>query len=945
MNLLIDNCTLIRFVHSEAYGQYLLDLENYVKGGHIRLLTHELILEEWEKHKESNRKRIVKKLQRQNNSLDANSNDQLPMPISVDHIELQYQQIDRLLSGALRLRTPEVIQNEFSERYRKRLAPFHNKLNSQNDWEIFGSVAHYCEINSIQELYFLSANDGDFADKENPQNIHPDLRTRFSRLQIIYFAEIAAFLSSMGQLVLPERFLAFNIVRNEKFSHKASVRKNELDSLYHLLSNMYEEVAFIPNHLLCKYHPFANSKNSYTYFSLFALNHVRVELVELLSNVSIEGENVRIINENYFSGVKNAQEKLEYCLLRLSNNLIFRLNSDKGNKTADTRYHGRGRCECIRCNYSRLAWHKSLSLLNQTEGNLHEQLKTAYYHYRMGFYNSAARLTFKLREAALKEKKFVIYYICQYNLYHFGRLSANPFSSTSLNIDELAALKAIDPVEECVKLKSHTDYDLLAYISDHGFFNQSFETISDLVAQIEDNYYSSLKGGWSSNSHAYQLAAEFAQLEAFIDRNCLVYNVYSNWTKLFELITKGLFASHAMLGSGSSALDSFDDFWISAFIFYGNRKTIDRYFRHFKLKELAYISTQPDGDFLQMALQLICNEKEMQQTLTSIDADGKGRFLQRFNVVFQNILTMAGLLEPNAFRVDLLAKPLITLLKTESCLNHFSLEAVADFIWRKGKYISKSVRQSYLSHFVKHIGRYNPDILTALVYSAKKGSISDNKHEKILNSVLQRELKESHDNGLGLLTQLARCSTPAQLKRMSNSISQKLDVHFDFSLFYRATMHDIIPLNQERLFQLLDELDLKKKRYSFRTLSTGEEDEYLPRLDELLSICFKYEIPLRGRRLTHLKTAGPYYNWLLAMDTFDYRKFRFEWVNHYKTDAYRRHLSKSPKLHKMIIDRLRKETSPELERALINISFTRLVDICLPLSVFSALAVVVFYDQ
>lgn len=922
MNLLIDNCTLIRLVHSEAYGQYLIELVNQVQSGHITILTHDLIIEEWQKHKAGNKKRIVKKLAKQHQLPAKAGGELLPAPMTVDHIDIQYQQIDRLLQNALCLHTPEQINIEFAERYRKRLAPFHNKLNSQNDWEVIGSAGLYCELNGILQLYFVSWNDGEFADpEEKEKTIHPDLQQRFPRVKLCYFREMSDFLAQLAQLVLPDHLLSFNIVRNEKFSYKASVRKHELDSLYHLLKNTYEEVAFVPPHILKKYHPFAKPVGGYTFFSLFAMNHVRLELVELFEGVEITEESFRIIKPELFTGIRDPGEKLEYVLLRLTNNLVFRLNSDSGDKTVSIRYHGSGRCDCFRCAYHRLEWHHSLAELAKPQQHLHERLKKAYFLYQFGSYSAAVSEMLDLREEAKQQKKFIWYFTCQYNLHHLSFLLGNVFYPHTLSPEQLAELKAIDPIEECVKLKSHTDYDLLAYIADGAFFKASFDTIVQEVTHIEDSYYSFLRGGWSSDSHVQLLIVEFAELEGFMNRNFIVYDAYSNWDRLNEQLVKGLFASHAMRGSENSALQTFDDYLVSALVFYGEAKTIYKYFNRYLLKDIAYEPTNRESGFLQLALTLFDHEKQLRDVLKTF-ADGKmGRFEHRYNKVFKNLMTVAALLEKRAFDIELFARHLLTFLETEEQLNHFGLESIGDFISRKGKYFSAKLRHGYLAYFLKTLTDRDPKNLEAILRTYPTGRIKEPHHRRILAYIFEKKLRGGYGNKLELLTLLTARSNPAQKQRTADMVKSRLDEQFEFSLFYRAVIFELIPLNRKQLLMLFDEIEFGKKRYTFRSISTGKEDEYLPRLDELLNICFKYNISLKLPQIRRMKDAGPYYSWLLDMEHFDYMDFPFEWVSRYRTDFYYQVMARSKKLKTAILEHLRTNSNPELERSLLKISF------------------------
>src|SRR3954471_15466389 len=141
-------------------------------------------------------------------------------------------------------------------------------------------------------------------------------------------------------------------------------------------------------------------------------------------------------------------------------------------------------------------------------------------------------------------------------------------------------LEKIDPLEEAVKLKTHTDYNLLSYIATNEFFSIAFQAIKKVVDDIKEHYRSQLFGGSSSNQHIWELSTKFAQLETFLNENFIIYDNYSNFNRLFDTVLDGLFASYAISENQNDRLEYFDDYWVGKCILYGDEKLI---------RKLAYI--------------------------------------------------------------------------------------------------------------------------------------------------------------------------------------------------------------------------------------------------------------------------------------------------------------------------------------------------------------------
>lgn len=919
MILLIDNCSLLRLTHADAYSHFLVNLTNYVKGGHIRVVTHKLILQEWEKHKSLDRDRKIKKLSKVHGT-GPKGGELLPSFISTDHIDFQQAMIDKMLEDAIVVDTPEAITMEFAERYRKRLAPFHNNKDSQNDWEIFGSVAQYCIANGFPHLHFVSSNDREFADPaEKLFSLHPELTDRFKPLTVHYFNEWKDFLQSLESLVLPKQLLSLNIVRNERFSHKASMRKHMLDSLYMLFKNTYSEARFIPTHLLIRYFPFKRKDSDHNHYSVFSLHRVPDELVNMFKAIRFENSNLIIDDESIFTGVTEVTEKLQFVLRRLTNNLIFRLTGKNSSDDVEIRYENKVYCNCLNCSFQRMEWQHCLTLMRIENNDPQQQLDKAFVYYQFGNYDAATELYLNLRDGFKAKEHYIWYFICQYNLRHLSFLLSGILYSSAYSTEEIAKLKEIDPIEESVKLKSHTDYDLLSYISDGSYFRIAVESIGELVTKIEDHYYSFINGGWSSNSHVHLLICDFAELETFTRANGLIYDVYSNWQRLTSNFIKGLFASHAMRKTENSALDTFDDYLLTMIITYAETAAITKYFYRYKLKDLLYEQSSSEADFITIAFNLLAQYSSTTQLVLG-GRDPNTKFLSKLQRMIANMITIASLLEDTSFDTNAFAKRLLHFFKHKTY--HRNHDTPLDlFMARKGRLFNGQVLRSYISFLVDNLKVIGQRPLIALLNRNKNGKLRRKQLARILLFVFKDGAGEERDEHYELLSTTYKRVSTANKSEIEAAIQGELALNFNFDLYYRSVIHGLIPFEQNTFNEQLDKLNVSIKDYTLRSISTGEPSQFFPRLDELLNIGFKFDVVLGEKAIRKLKKASPYYSWLINMDNFNYAKFKFEWLNHYPTDFYLQQMSKSEKLRQRIIEFLKKENDALVEKILIRMTY------------------------
>jgi len=919
MILLIDNCSLLRLTHADAYSQYLVNLTNFVKGGHIRVITHKLILEEWEKHKSLDKDRKIKKLGKVHGT-GSKGGELLPSFISTDHIDIQQAMIDKILEDAIVVETPEVITVEFADRYRRRLAPFHNNKDSQNDWEIFGSAALYCIANGISSLHFVSSNDREFADPIDKRfSLHPELISRFKSLKVYYFNEWKDFLQSLESLVLPKQLLSLNIVRNERFSHKASIRKHMLDSLYTLFKNTYAEARFVPTHLLIRYFPFKKKETDHNHYSVFSLHNVPDELVNMFKAISFENDTIRIVDESVFTGVSEVMEKLEFVLHRLTNNLIFRLTGKNSSNDVEIRYAHNVHCDCLNCNFQRLEWQKCLPILRTESDNPKAQLDQAFIHYQFGNYDAATEIYLSLREEFKSKERYIWYFICQYNLRHLSFLLSGFLYPSIYSIEEIAKLKEIDPIEEAVKLKSYTDYDLLTYIADGSYFRIAVESIGELVTKIEDHYYSFVDGGWSSNSHVQLLICDFAELETFTRGNRLIYDVYGNWQRLVANYIKGLFASHAMRGTQNSSLEEFDDYLLSMMVMYAETAAITKYFYRYKLKNLVYEQTGSDNAFITFSFNIL-EQYSSSADLVLIGQDPNTKLLPKLQRMIANMITIASLIDDNAFNVDTFAKRLLYFFRHKDY--HRNHDAPLElFLARKGRLFGSKVVQSYIAFLVDNLEVVGSRPLTFLLNRNEKSNLGKRQLDKIIGFVFKESLGVERDEHYELLSATHKRVSFDDRSRIEAAINGELAKNFNFDLYYRSVIHELIPFEQRTFNQQLNKLNISIRNYTMRSITSGRASDFFPRLDELLNIGFKFDVELDRKAVSKIKKAGPYYTWLIDMDSFDYKKFKFEWLNHYPTDFYLRQMSKSDRLRNKIVEFLKRDSDAIIEKLLIRISY------------------------
>lgn len=925
--LLIDNCTLLQLIDENGYNNYLSDLANLINTEEVALIIHQIVIDEWEKHKTERKNKLERKLLfYERNSRKIKSDNLLPsIPfVNISYIEKQISEIDRLILNAqIIVQSTEGIKNEVADRIQKRLAPFHNKLDSVSDWEILAGVCNYCELYGIKELYFLSHNHNDFADLvEISRKINPDFQDRFKKVKINYFKNYSDFFKSLATGL--STYAKYQIARNEKFSHKTAIRKTDLDSLYYLYNELYDEINFIPNHILRKFYPFSISENSNVYYSAFTFHYVNDSLVSFFDNVIIQdGKEIGFKDEAIVGKIKDYKSKTAYVLKRLTENLVFNLIGDKAKKEVNIHYYiPKINCDCVTCTFNRFEFGKTFKQLKNNSSDLKDKLKTAYINYQLGNYLSLNKLYDEIIEEAYIKNKYIIYFIAKYNKRNLGYFLRN-FYTPPTDEKLIQDLLNIDPLEEAVKLKSQTDYNLLSFIASQDFFYDAYQNISDHKNKILEHYFSQLNGGWSTNQHVWNLITEFVNLETFLNSNNILFDNYSNFENLFELVAESLFASHAISEKQSSRLAHFDDYWVSKFIIYGKRDYLIRYFNRFKLKELKYKSTDTDNTSITVLLRNLFNsERSINEDKAHFLDHNNSLFLYKYNRLLENALVMISLLDLNQDIINECASMLLYFLSTQKMFQNSGYGSIKLLLQYKGKKLSNDILYRFLSHFIRNDSPNQIDILEALLDNFNTQNIEGISDDDF-NWILAASKNKSHGGILAqnLIIKIFEIVNEDKKSKISETAQSNIDEHFSFELYYLYTMHNIIALDQSKLLNWIDEFEVPTKNNLYRPFFINKEEYQIGYVDKLLNLCFKYNIDTSIKEIQKLKQIHPYYNWLINMDIFDYSKFDPEWVLNYQTSYYVKRMSKSYPLKQALISFLRHNNHYRIERLLIKITY------------------------
>lgn len=933
INLLIDNCSLRDLVDIHGYSKFLVTLENHINNGLIQLYAHEVLLDEWNKYKNQwKREKEQKLLGNTRSDLDLYPGAAIKPFTNKEHIILQINKIDELLDKAYLLVTPDKIKNEFSLRYRKKLAPFHIKKDSLNDWELIGTFCNYCQNEGIRELYFLSSNTTDFSNSNmSDLEIHEDFKSRFPKVQIHYFSDFIKLFDRLGNSNgLPLELITYTMVANSEYRYKATYKKNVLDSLIFIFTDLYSEIDFIPLHILRKLYPFASAENEEAYYDKFTIYHVSDEMYSFFLNIKVtkNGE-VSYADKFSISHINNFDQKVKLVLHRLTQNYIFNIKSKNSTKSISVFYTKNIiSCTCLTCTFNRLNFTYLLENLNlNKEIEVKELLKYAYINMKLGNYKKANSIYDKICEIILAKNNskriWMIYFIAKYNQKHLSKFLNNFFGNETIDFELINKLKLIDPIEEAVKLKTHTDYNLLNFICTEDFFTEPFQKIIDLASQLKDNYHSTLRGGWSRNQLIWELIEEFARLDAFVNLNSIIFDGFSNFTKIFEVVLDGIFASYAQREHNNDHFSELDNYWILKIILYGDVKTIRRLVGYYNITTFKYNSGDTGDENIRVLIEnLISNQSNLiSAKKQGLDPDNL-QFDNNYAKFIQNAIYISSLIELDSENNNSIGQLILKYIQSDVTIDLNRNDAINEFFRKKGKHLNKRLLDRFLKYLLKNHTYRTGEILYEIIDSYKLGKL--NLSPKEIDCLVFQHFEKCNicdrihqDHLFPLLYKNGNNQVKEYVKV---KVTKYLNDNYKFDFYYLASIYNVIDFDIKILNREILNYQVKQSPKSTNSKIWGVQDFYFPKVDQILNLAFQNEINTNSKLFKKFSKINLYYKWLLNMDSFNYEKFEVTWALHYHTIYFLNRMSKSEKFKTYIRNYLLKQNHEGLERLLIKIT-------------------------
>lgn len=932
--ILIDTCILkSSLIGKTSYSKDLAQILEWHKKQHLTLLCPDVLLEEWENHKEIERLNIEKALKNHTRQIQVLNLYNLENVISGEEngrkiLQEQINHIDILLTESQKFETQDEVTKIIVEHQRKSLPPFHKDISSLNDALIIFGALKYAETKSINEVFFVTNNHKDFGDLANPEEvINSEITRYFQNVKVNYFTKSRDFITNLIDLGLPRLNNTMSSTSVSSFKKKNKIFSSNdhfVEQLEQCIKIIYRDLNFVPLHTLISHYPFAtDGKSDYHNYTLYSFNH---EIFKFFNSFEVtEQKDITIKKIQYFKGILNPQIKVKEIVKRLTSNLIY--NIDIHGSFYNIRLFQQEKCTCARCKIEKFYFDGLDFSNNVKDSEIENLMNRAYAHYKVGHFLKAYKLFKQAEEKSRESERHLSKYLAKYNLAYLAALIERHYFNNQEAQEIASQLRTINLSEELCGASSDFDREIIEWMNNDNFLEYYSARLCKLRKLVVEHYENTHKGGTGSNNYINQLSDLFVEMDQFVQQNYIISDCYEPYIEMVEMFAEGLFASYSVKGDQNSKILSLNDWSLSIILKNVRPRTIRKLIQRYKLTSVEYYNQQSDEFNIQKLITNLFTETDDSiQNITDPKFDEPNyNFIQEKYQQWQsNALQL--------LRVMNFEESFIQQI-TDATLKSYPSQPIPIDVYDLGDFLSakhSSMSVEQLRKFFmlgisdKNIqGSFYWQVMSK-VYEQHPLKIKLTKLE--LSAILNIEI--TRRNPASAFVDIYRCiSEQKQKESIKKHIEGILKSTFDFDLWNLMVLYDMLDFNSPYLEKAIKHLTPKDLSGTpVRRVIPHGRPNYNSDLNDFINLCFKNNINLKDEEFNTIKKGQTeYYQWLFDLDGFNYAEFNSEWLETFYPKFFHQRFRKCKSLKNYLETRLKEQglaSSQKLKEIYVDVYIT-----------------------
>lgn len=665
---------------------------------------------------------------------------------------------------------------------------------------------------------------------------------------------------------------------------------------------LFDEVTILHSDFFLNHYPFI-TKDSYTNRTNFTIDSDNEILTEFFDSFDVNSGIVEMKNNN-----KEEKLKVEVILKKLVSNSLFYFRNNKKDfykkfeidiVTSDTYYE----------KYDKFNFTEGLNIIPHLtrKSSLNDFMKLGYFYYKIGNLIDSIEIFKKAKEKAISEKKDLIKFICDHNLYHLGRLVNSRYWDLPNKKELTTELLDIN----LSKIYSNSLHiELYNHIYSRNFFNEPKTKIQSLTNKVNEKYNAFLRGGESSINYELDILYEYSILHSFLLRNYIIYDCYKEYKEVVQIFLDGFLASYAIKNGEDGLSSSIDDYYLNHIIEYLETKTIEQLFLKYQIFKIDYEENPNHGYSFVILFENLTNNNidDLKFYFERDQTNGKGfsnYFWTNRKRLLQNFIYLSGIINFDTKTTSKICDLVIKHISENDNPQQFIYEYLIKFLVQKKELIPRQKLKFFLIYLIKNTGKYPATYLTSLCEILKKGKIIISFTKRDFTSLIKNLIyfKGSELNYINAINLYGIVRDDFKII-IKEKILKELETNFSFDIYYHSVMYDLFSYNYNNYFEdCINTFDIN----NFRVLN--QKPFFIPddrtirylRIDEILNICFKFNIDINDSKFDVFKGVSNYYDWILNIENYNYHNFVPYWIDEYGTTHYDNYFKKYDNLKKEIL--------------------------------------------
>lgn len=693
-----------------------------------------------------------------------------------------------------------------------------------------------------------------------------------------------------------------------------------LDEIYFCIKK-FDGLGFVDPNYLSTIYPFNVLKKQVWHYDNGELFTINKEIFELINEIKIDENKINFSDKltAQLSSLKieNVQEKINEIFkflrkcnihyltavedyLKIGENrkntighsyLHIFPTSEEESKTINLNLNREIECDCLNCNYNHLDFGKLVSKLKTNQGNIDfYDSEYAYGNYLVASndYKMSYNIYKYLEKYKYKEDKGIEYFITKFNTKYLNGLIRSYYSE--------------DDREEIIENINHIDLDEVIYneleyvidddvkkyliqIKENKLLNRVKEEIRKLNSSIDDlkSLYDNRGKQFSGPDLVNSLYQQYLLLYLHINRNFIIQNVFTDYKEITSEMFSGLIQSYKTKEVG---LKSFNAFIIVETILNINMDELKRI-----IKGVNSLKIEGNGinDVIEIVLNFLNSFYEDSSfAFDPIKNDSLSKscisfpFENKLCRIFSNIFTFLKIIDLTEEHISQIEKPIVSFLKSQTILNHYTLDSFCEFLIEKGNLFKEKHIIEILNIAIdKDCPRYNT--YERLVEKTCKTLEKNHPDYRILDTYL---IQNAFSNCNTLSSSRSKLRYYIGFSKIANSecqlliqniIDNHLDKEFNYDLYEDLLRREIYNYKHKNYFDQYLETVSKMTGGSVKFIE-GDYEVFNFSFMNFTMLIHRLEIKLNPNQSNKFKNLIDFEKWLLNPDDFDYKLFKVYWL-------------------------------------------------------------------